>query len=339
MSKNLRTFAAGNGFSAQSMKRLTNILFLLVPLWCLFSYAQTPFDSFAPESSRPMLDVEFIRARDAYHAQQVSSQDTILFFVDITNGNIIASAPLTDELRKWISVDPLSDKYPNISPYAYCHWNPIGHIDPNGMDDLFDELGTYIDHIDNGTDYVLIQQANGNQQNLVDFSYSKNSIKNRAMLSNVASYYAKRVGLNQKIGVRDYKRKGAMAATDVYESCRVFMVIADGKISQNASTGNNIMNSFEHEKDHVEKGTFGPMAEIYAIVRQMNHSSWSETTTEYKNGIIGYLVGFANQALQEEIPYNSIEKILQPLGTSCPIWFNNNEFTILLPDLESISNK
>ncbi len=34
----------------------------------------------------------------------------------------------------WLSVDPLSDKYPNISPYAYCAWNPIKFVDPDGKD-------------------------------------------------------------------------------------------------------------------------------------------------------------------------------------------------------------
>ena len=32
----------------------------------------------------------------------------------------------------WLSVDPLADKYPNISPYAYCSWNPIKFVDPDG---------------------------------------------------------------------------------------------------------------------------------------------------------------------------------------------------------------
>ena len=32
----------------------------------------------------------------------------------------------------WLSVDPLSDKYPQISPYAYGLWNPIKYIDPDG---------------------------------------------------------------------------------------------------------------------------------------------------------------------------------------------------------------
>ena len=32
----------------------------------------------------------------------------------------------------FISVDPLLEKYPNISPYAYCLNNPVKYIDPDG---------------------------------------------------------------------------------------------------------------------------------------------------------------------------------------------------------------
>ena len=34
----------------------------------------------------------------------------------------------------WLSPDPLMDKYPHISPYAYCNWNPVNRIDPDGWD-------------------------------------------------------------------------------------------------------------------------------------------------------------------------------------------------------------
>ncbi len=34
----------------------------------------------------------------------------------------------------WLSVDPLSDKYPSTSPYMYCLGNPIKLVDPNGED-------------------------------------------------------------------------------------------------------------------------------------------------------------------------------------------------------------
>ena len=34
----------------------------------------------------------------------------------------------------FLSIDPMSDKYPNISPYAYCAWNPVKLVDPDGND-------------------------------------------------------------------------------------------------------------------------------------------------------------------------------------------------------------
>ena len=35
-------------------------------------------------------------------------------------------------LAAWLSVDPMADKYPSISPYAYCSWNPLKLVDPDG---------------------------------------------------------------------------------------------------------------------------------------------------------------------------------------------------------------
>ena len=38
----------------------------------------------------------------------------------------------SDILIGWLSVDPMADKYPSLSPYAYSNWNPIKLIDPDG---------------------------------------------------------------------------------------------------------------------------------------------------------------------------------------------------------------
>ena len=35
-------------------------------------------------------------------------------------------------MTMWLSVDPMVDKYPSISPYAYCSWNPVKLVDPYG---------------------------------------------------------------------------------------------------------------------------------------------------------------------------------------------------------------
>lgn len=38
------------------------------------------------------------------------------------------------DLSVWLSVDPLSDKYPSMSPYMYVAGNPVKLIDPNGKE-------------------------------------------------------------------------------------------------------------------------------------------------------------------------------------------------------------
>ena len=98
------------------MRLSLNTLVIIVCIWAIPLNAQTPFDSFAPESTRPMLELE---------GSTKIKPDSIL-------NAVVATAPTTDDIRKWLSVDPLSDKYPDINPYAYCSWNPVKYVDPNG---------------------------------------------------------------------------------------------------------------------------------------------------------------------------------------------------------------
>ena len=102
------------------MKSYTSILLLTLCLTGLSANAQTPFDSFAPETSRPMLGLDAITARETL------SQGNGF------NDSITSTESSADDISKWLSVDPLADKYPNISPYAYCGWNPVKYIDPDG---------------------------------------------------------------------------------------------------------------------------------------------------------------------------------------------------------------
>ena len=38
----------------------------------------------------------------------------------------------SSDLSIWLSVDPMSDKYPSLSPYVYCADNLVKLVDPNG---------------------------------------------------------------------------------------------------------------------------------------------------------------------------------------------------------------
>ena len=42
---------------------------------------------------------------------------------------------------RWLSVDPLFEKYVGATPYNYCHENPITLIDPDGRGDFVNEEG------------------------------------------------------------------------------------------------------------------------------------------------------------------------------------------------------
>ena len=44
---------------------------------------------------------------------------------------------LQTSLGRFTTIDPLAEKYPSISPYAYCNGNPVRYIDPDGR--YFDE--------------------------------------------------------------------------------------------------------------------------------------------------------------------------------------------------------
>lgn len=43
------------------------------------------------------------------------------------------------EIGRWVTRDPISDKYPHLSPYNYSANNPIAFLDPNGLEIIISE--------------------------------------------------------------------------------------------------------------------------------------------------------------------------------------------------------
>lgn len=59
-----------------------------------------------------------------------------------------------EQPARWLSVDPMADKYPGWSPYHYSLNNPLRYIDPNGMWSAErDENGNIIARYEDGDTY------------------------------------------------------------------------------------------------------------------------------------------------------------------------------------------
>jgi RHS repeat-associated protein len=72
--------------------------------------------------------------------------------------------PQQKGVQRFLSVDPLADKYPSTSPYMYCRGNPISRIDPNGMwDELVitgDEADKAVAQMQSATTMTLTRDPN-----------------------------------------------------------------------------------------------------------------------------------------------------------------------------------
>lgn len=90
-----------------------------------------------------------------------------------------------DQPARWLSVDPMADKYPGWSPYNYTFCNPLTFIDPNGADvsDFYDRDGDH-KHIDDNDENAYL--VSSKQMNNIDSKTAK-GIKNDENTFNLGS--------------------------------------------------------------------------------------------------------------------------------------------------------
>ena len=99
----------------------------------------------------------------------------------------------------WLSVDPMADKYPGISPYAYCAWNPVKLVDPDGCDiTKFEGVnGEELANIQDGSNAVFKLTVHGKSPNAYfefqgyDESLGGKNIINFNSLINYSEEYAR----------------------------------------------------------------------------------------------------------------------------------------------------
>ena len=127
------------------------------------------------------------------------------------------------KISMWLGVDPMIEKYPEISPYIYCHNNPIVLIDPDGRQSKVPP--TIIQIIDYGTKNSkkfssLMKAANVNKANINSVIRFGNETSTDPITGHIQITKDKRVKfqvikLTHELSNRANKAKLAKATNDV----------------------------------------------------------------------------------------------------------------------------
>ncbi len=121
-----------------NMKKL--ILFLSTGMFGVFNiFAQTPYDNFAPEQSvksiielpQTQFRLENTNTNSEVRYAEFDKNTLSLILLD-DSANVIKTLVFSPNEKKFLTMDPLAEKYYSISPYAYCANNPIRYVDLRG---------------------------------------------------------------------------------------------------------------------------------------------------------------------------------------------------------------
>ena len=113
--------------------------------------------------AKPVQHLQYLPFGELFVSQMAGSFDSPYKFTgkerdEETAYDYFGARYYDSDLCQWLSVDPMSDKRPNLSPYNYCQWNPIGRIDPNGaLDDGYKDLFGNYQWFDNEHSNIIIK--------------------------------------------------------------------------------------------------------------------------------------------------------------------------------------
>ena len=120
-------------------------------------------------------------------SSQISLENTLVFHSDSsgkekdteTGYHYFGARYYNSDLSLWLSVDPMADKYPSLSPYNYCAWNPMKLVDPDGAEisTHIDQDGNVIAVFNDGDNSVYQHKKNADGSTVTEYQLSKRATK------------------------------------------------------------------------------------------------------------------------------------------------------------------
>ncbi len=223
------------------------------------------------------------------------------------------------DLSLWLSVDPMSDKYPSLSPYNYCAWNPLKLVDPNGMeldDYQVDKMGNITkckdqSHAIEGRDRLIFKRYGGKVR------YDKNGNPRNEYVETEKGVFSKYV--SGSIGKQEYKNllytnydgsstsynaTKIMFGTNEKDAIKTFEFLADKTDVEWSITGANNRSQFVLSTSHLRSNDYlgTELADIldaagYLLYQFHNHhnglgASLEDKAVENRNQRCGATFGY-----------------------------------------------
>ena len=177
---------------------------------------------------------------------------------------------------QWLSVDPMSDERPWISPYNYCQWNPIGRVDTWGaLDDV------YI----NGK---AAEEAT-KQLNTKNIKFSRDKDGKLSIEEGVAKTRSEKL-LVKAIQSKDVTVNVTAEYTDVIEENGIPKIRTN---SGGSFMGNSLTFSDDGKAVHAETKQFinPAMLKKYFGENRYNKAIYHEITESFMGGVISIEIG------------------------------------------------
>jgi RHS repeat-associated protein len=242
----------------------------------------------------------------------------------------------------WMSVDPMADKYPSISPYAYCAWNPVKLVDPEGCEvgDIYNLKGQHIGSDGKKDNKVYLCYTKRNiqlttNQSIMVVSFAKiglvkdvteetgltnDELNLRATLSTIKQAEAGR--MNPPLDYNSWNGSDHFTEDSYVDNPKAYA----RHPGTNPNTKRSASGAYQFLKKFWDSDDFSPQAQDKAAVNLMTKSG-------YEAALNGDMAGFINSSskrwtslsqwevsdLQDEFCYNRAKELVGRTNIATPI--------------------